>query len=634
MGRPSDAATMLDNAFGMNRNEWLSVHPMESEDEDDEHVHVQLANSSVHVTGGLLWGGVTEPGGAPRPVAAALQPEVEARVGSPYPSHQHPIAAALGAEVHSPFNDLEHDPVASGPSSGEVDSEGDRKLPAREVRCEADSKQPPRRHSKRHSLSHDPFDPRANLFPSEDREKYEEQEAKPPYLEAFHPPGLREHSSPYFYGPQGHHHPLDVAQGSLPPAYQPTPVAYAAHPLAPTPPLHATPPPVMAPMSAMHLQATPPPHVYRLGSSAHSPYHYDGPGESGAHPFASYSQPASYSHHSHSPYYARGYGPSPYGLPPRSAASAPAAAAAAASKPPPPARRSQRRKVSRASNRSSVRTAPTATAATAAARSDAAASSSGMTRAGERTSQVRLSPTAEEVREARTPRAQTALRNWYARLGDLVEYRNRHGHCNVPQKYDPNPPLGTYRVGKRSRARNVVHCSDSPLLLPIPRPGIWVNKQRMEKKFLDEGTQKSSMTPAKLRALESAGFSWAKRKGEPSWNSRFAELEAYRAIHGHCDVPTKYADNPALGRWVSTQRSQYKQMRNGEKTQMTNQRAKRLNAIGFRWNMTTDRDGVETEGGDGEDDNESHDGYVGDPRQVSGDEEDPDDDEGQQSLEL
>jgi len=145
----------------------------------------------------------------------------------------------------------------------------------------------------------------------------------------------------------------------------------------------------------------------------------------------------------------------------------------------------------------------------------------------------------------------------------------------------------------------------------------------MEHKFLKEG-KKSSMTPWKLQALEDLGFTWARRKGQPSWDARYAELVAYKQEHGDCNVPTKYTINPALGRWVSTQRSQYKQWRRanrqnraatadesrrrrvggGEdhhegssstdsssataKTQMTQYRADKLNEIGFRWNMMSE----------------------------------------------
>ena len=73
--------------------------------------------------------------------------------------------------------------------------------------------------------------------------------------------------------------------------------------------------------------------------------------------------------------------------------------------------------------------------------------------------------------------------------------------------------------------------------------GIWVNKQRMEKKFMDEG-KRSSMTRYKLQVLEEIGFTWARRKGQPSWDNRYQELLAYRRDHGDCNVPTKYGLNP------------------------------------------------------------------------------------------
>jgi Helicase associated domain len=111
-----------------------------------------------------------------------------------------------------------------------------------------------------------------------------------------------------------------------------------------------------------------------------------------------------------------------------------------------------------------------------------------------------------------------------------------------------------------------------------------VNKQRMEKKAMDDGL-KSNMTQEKLQALNSLGFAWAKRKGQVSWEEKYAALQAYHKRTGDCDVPTKYKENPALGRWVSTQRSQYKQFLAGTTTHMTQERFERLNELGFKWNM-------------------------------------------------
>ncbi len=103
---------------------------------------------------------------------------------------------------------------------------------------------------------------------------------------------------------------------------------------------------------------------------------------------------------------------------------------------------------------------------------------------------------------------------------------------------------------------------------------------------MDDG-EKSSMTEDRKRQLEMIGFTWAKRKGDYSWNEKFRELEEFKRMNGHVDVPTKYEENKALGRWVSTQRSQYKLFMQGQRSHMTQERLDELVAIGFKFDMTT-----------------------------------------------
>jgi Helicase associated domain len=58
----------------------------------------------------------------------------------------------------------------------------------------------------------------------------------------------------------------------------------------------------------------------------------------------------------------------------------------------------------------------------------------------------------------------------------------------------------------------------------------WVNKVRMTRQ---------SLSSIQLQALNAVGFVWAQPKGQVLWNERFAQLQAYHAVHGHCNVPTK-----------------------------------------------------------------------------------------------
>jgi hypothetical protein len=122
--------------------------------------------------------------------------------------------------------------------------------------------------------------------------------------------------------------------------------------------------------------------------------------------------------------------------------------------------------------------------------------------------------------------------------------------ANVPQKYPTNRALG-----------------------------IWVNKQRMERKFYEDKDRKSSLTLMKIEALEQMDFVWAKRKGEAAWELRYKELQKYLKENGDCNVPTKLQDNRAFGRWVSTQRSQYK------KNKLSQFKVYKLSLLGFVWTM-------------------------------------------------
>lgn len=117
---------------------------------------------------------------------------------------------------------------------------------------------------------------------------------------------------------------------------------------------------------------------------------------------------------------------------------------------------------------------------------------------------ARFVPTEAELLEAHNPRAQQALRTWYMRLGELHDYKAQFGNCSVPQKYPPNPSLGT-----------------------------WVNKQRMEYKMFCEGG-KHSLSETKRQKLESIGFDWGKRKGDASWEQKFQELQEYKANFKDC----------------------------------------------------------------------------------------------------
>jgi len=65
-----------------------------------------------------------------------------------------------------------------------------------------------------------------------------------------------------------------------------------------------------------------------------------------------------------------------------------------------------------------------------------------------------------------------------------------------------------------------------------------------------------------------------------TWDQRYNELVAYRARFGHCRVPARWAENLALGTWVSNQRSRYAMGK------IEPSRIQLLEALGFEWSLT------------------------------------------------
>lgn len=64
------------------------------------------------------------------------------------------------------------------------------------------------------------------------------------------------------------------------------------------------------------------------------------------------------------------------------------------------------------------------------------------------------------------------------------------------------------------------------------------------------------------------------------------QLKAYKEKHGNTQVPTHYSENPQLGRWVHTQRHQYRlQEKKKKKSSMTPERVALLNELEFVWEV-------------------------------------------------
>lgn len=130
---------------------------------------------------------------------------------------------------------------------------------------------------------------------------------------------------------------------------------------------------------------------------------------------------------------------------------------------------------------------------------------------------------------------------WDARYSELVDYKQEHGDCEVPQKYKRKPKLASWVTGQRTAYR--------------------------------DGT----MSEERYAKLNDLGFRFTWSVRESNWNDRYKELLEFKKKHGHCMVPREYEDTPGLGQWVATQRYQHTTRK------LKDERFEKLHAIDFQW---------------------------------------------------
>ena len=135
---------------------------------------------------------------------------------------------------------------------------------------------------------------------------------------------------------------------------------------------------------------------------------------------------------------------------------------------------------------------------------------------------------------------------WEKMFAALEAFKREHGHTNVPPDYTANPALGN-----------------------------WVRNQRRDRKFGRE------IMRSRIARLDSLGFVW-EFFSSTRWEDMFAQLSAFKEVHGHCNVPQRWPENIKLGRWVNTQRWRLSRLTPGRKHM--------LDELGFVWNTVAQSD--------------------------------------------
>eukprot|EP00584_Thalassiosira_punctigera_P012001 CAMPEP_0172553818 /NCGR_PEP_ID=MMETSP1067-20121228/51849_1 /TAXON_ID=265564 ORGANISM="Thalassiosira punctigera, Strain Tpunct2005C2" /NCGR_SAMPLE_ID=MMETSP1067 /ASSEMBLY_ACC=CAM_ASM_000444 /LENGTH=383 /DNA_ID=CAMNT_0013342055 /DNA_START=171 /DNA_END=1322 /DNA_ORIENTATION=+ len=176
--------------------------------------------------------------------------------------------------------------------------------------------------------------------------------------------------------------------------------------------------------------------------------------------------------------------------------------------------------------------------------------------------------TANQIRvldNASFPWIRDSSERWDAHFRELLEYKEKHGHCNVPRR----------------------SC----------KLGIWVKNQRAAyHKLCDMATGRGGnrdvkrttavITPDQIKLLTEIGFQWKLRPDHSdAWDTHYENMKVFIMKNGHCRVSPK--EFPNLGRWACEMRNRYKEKAEGEKSRISDEQISKLNAIGFQWQKVT-----------------------------------------------
>jgi Helicase associated domain len=215
----------------------------------------------------------------------------------------------------------------------------------------------------------------------------------------------------------------------------------------------------------------------------------------------------------------------------------------------------------------------------------------------------------------------------------LVQYKNEHGDCLVPRKYDKDPKLSVWVDVQRSlhnqqqrsgtptastapssprtteqkpsmsslqsiqldgqpqpEPANMEPSEPSPVGMETDSPLGFSSENHAQQALLGDDKNKAKrLTPERKQKLDELGFVWSLRtkRIEDHWDTMFRQLVAYKEQHGDCLVPSRYEANLKLAKWVETQRQESRKASDGRSTnpRLTEDRIRRLESIGFEWKV-------------------------------------------------
>ena len=141
------------------------------------------------------------------------------------------------------------------------------------------------------------------------------------------------------------------------------------------------------------------------------------------------------------------------------------------------------------------------------------------------------------------------------RCVELIEFKEDFGHCDVPSNYIDNPSLGR-----------------------------WCSHKRTSYSIIQGGVNTDTSLPqAWIDRLEEIGFKWQIAEYDETFDNHCRELQEFKEVFGHCDVPRNYPDNRLLSKWCEQMKNSYSKIQKGTKAthNLSEDKIKCLERIGF-----------------------------------------------------
>jgi hypothetical protein len=148
---------------------------------------------------------------------------------------------------------------------------------------------------------------------------------------------------------------------------------------------------------------------------------------------------------------------------------------------------------------------------------------------------------------------------WEDMYQRLLKYKEQHGNCLVPRKYEQDPKLATWVETQRVLWNRDYRKQETPTPPPEAlEPAISGDEQQPPETvavattndLLVEETKIKRLTPERKQKLDQLGFVWSLRSKriEDHWDEMFRQLVEYKSMHGDCLVPSRYEANLKLGK--------------------------------------------------------------------------------------